>query len=74
MLLVAAFGIAAAETVERDTMCGLAALSAIPLAALFAMLGLSSVYRKPVGLWICLALGATPLILLLIQVVQQNFL
>jgi len=74
VMLIVGFGITATEAVERDTMLGLAALSGIPLAALFAILGLSTVYRKRLGLWICLALGALPLILLVILVVQQNFL
>jgi hypothetical protein len=32
------------------------------------------VHRRRLGLWICLALGAAPLILLPIMIVQQNFL
>jgi hypothetical protein len=74
VMLVLAFGIAASDSVERDTMFGLATLASVPLAVLFAGLGLSTVYRKPTGLWICLALGAVPLILWLIIVAQQNFL
>ena len=74
VLLIAALGLAARESVERDTMFGLAGLGAVPLAALFAVLGPSTLHRKPVGLWICLVLGAVPLILVAVMVAQQNFL
>jgi hypothetical protein len=74
LAVIAALGLAAEGAVERQTMLGLAALGGIPLAALFAILGPSTLYRKRRGLWICLALGAVPLILLLITVVQQNLL
>ena len=74
VMLFVAFAVFASTTPERDEMIGLTIVSAVPLAALFAILGLSTVYRKPVGVWISLVLGATPLILVLILFVQQNFL
>jgi hypothetical protein len=74
MLLIVVSGIVATDAAERDAMFGLSALAAVPLAALFAALGLSTVYRKRLGLWICLALGAAPLILWLIVAARQNFL
>ena len=74
VMLFVAFAMLAGTTLERDAMIGLTVVSAVPLTALFAILGLSTVYRKRLGLWICLVLGATPLILLLIMVAEQNFL
>jgi hypothetical protein len=74
VMLIVVLGIVASETVERDMMFGLAMLATVPLAALFAILGFSTMYRSRAGLWICLVLGVVPLILLLGMVVEQNFL
>jgi hypothetical protein len=56
---------------SRDLLLGLAEVAALPLAALFAVLGFSTVYASRAGLWICLALGAVPLILWLGMMVAQ---
>ena len=74
VMLSVVFGIVASETVERDMMFGLSMLATVPLAALFAILGFSTMYRSRVGLWICLVLGVVPLILLLGMIAEQNFL
>jgi hypothetical protein len=74
VMLFLVFAMFASTLLERDAMVGLTLVSAAPLAALFAILGLSTVYRKRAGVWISLVLGAAPLILLLILFVQQNFL
>ena len=74
LTLIVVLGLVASDAPERDATLGLAAVGSIPLTALFAVLGLSTLYRKPLGLWICLALGALPLILSVILIAQQNFL
>jgi hypothetical protein len=74
VMMIAVFGIIASETVERDMMFALMMLAMLPLAALFAILGISTMYRSRVGLWICLALGAAPLILWFGMFAEQNLL
>jgi hypothetical protein len=60
------------DPADRDLLLGLAEVAALPLAALFAGLGLSTYYESRIGLWICLALGAAPLILWLGMMVAQG--
>jgi hypothetical protein len=60
-----------ASLTSRDLLLGLAEVAALPLAALFAILGFSTVYESRAGLWICLALGAVPLILWLGMMMAQ---
>jgi len=66
---------ASKSALERDTTTGLGVVfGAIPLVMLFLILVPSSRRGSRVGLWICLALGLAPLILLLDLVAKQNFL
>jgi hypothetical protein len=66
---------ASQSALERDTTTGLGVVfGAIPLVMLLLILLLSSRRGSTVGLWICLALGLAPLILLLDLVAKQNFL
>jgi hypothetical protein len=65
-------GANSADGQSRDLLLGLAEIAALPLAALFAILGLSTFYESRLGLWISLALGAAPLILWLGMMVAQG--
>ena len=74
VLLCLGVGLQGATSVERDTTAGLALLGAVPLGVLFVALFFSSRKGSRIGLWICLALGAVPLILVADLIVEQNFL
>jgi hypothetical protein len=69
---IAVVAVNSADPASRDMLLGLAQLLAVPLTALFSALGFSTYYESRVGLWICLALGAVPLILWLGMVVAQG--
>jgi hypothetical protein len=56
-------GVNSGDAQSRDLLLGLAEAAALPLSALFAILGYSTFYVSRAGLWISLALGIAPLIL-----------
>jgi hypothetical protein len=64
VLVWLALGLAASGSLERSMTAGLALLAALPLGVLFLILFFASRRGSRAGLWICLALGAAPPILL----------
>ena len=72
VLVMTGSGLAADGTLERDMTLGLAGLAALPLALLLAILLFGTRRRSRVGLSICLALGAVPLILVLLLIAGQH--
>jgi hypothetical protein len=68
---IAIVAVNSASLRTRELLLDLAEVAALPLAALFTVLGLSTVYESRAGLWICLALAAVPLILWLGMMLAQ---
>jgi hypothetical protein len=60
------------DPLGRDIALGVAALFAVPLAVLLVVLALCTWWRSAIGLWICLALGFAPIILVLINIALRG--
>ena len=65
-------GLLADDPWGRNIALAVAMLMAGPLALLLVILGLSTWRRSPTGLWICLALGTVPIILVLINITHHS--
>jgi hypothetical protein len=65
-------GLLADDPLGRNIAFAVAMLFAIPLAVLFVLLALCTWWRSVVGLWICLALGSVPIILVLINIARHS--
>lgn len=60
------------DPLGRSIALGLAGLSAVPLAVLFAVVMASTWRRSRIGLWICLALALAPIILVIGNMVRHS--
>jgi hypothetical protein len=60
------------DPLGRDIALGVATIFAVPLAVLFVVLALCTWWRRVAGMWICLALGCVPIILVLINIALHS--
>ncbi|HEU0215218.1 MAG TPA: hypothetical protein VFQ90_01055 [Stellaceae bacterium] len=60
------------DALGRSIALGVAGLVAAPVAILFAILALCTWWRSVIGMWICLALGSVPIILVLINIARHS--
>jgi hypothetical protein len=65
-------GLMADDPLGRNIALGVATIFAMPLAVLLIVLALCSWWHSAVGLWICLALGCVPIILVLINIALHS--
>lgn len=65
-------GLMSDDPLGRNIALGVATIFAIPLAVLFVVLAACTWWRSVVGLWICLALGVAPIILVLSNIVLPS--
>lgn len=60
------------DRLGRNIALGVATLFAVPLAVLLIVLAACTWWRSVIGLWICLALGVVPIILVLINIARHS--
>ena len=60
------------DPLGRNIALGVATIFAAPLAVLLVILALCTWWRSVIGLWICLALGGAPIILVLINIARHS--
>ena len=65
-------GLMSDDPLGRNIALGVATIFAVPLAVLFVVLAACTWWRSAVGLWICLALGSVPIILVLINIARHS--
>jgi hypothetical protein len=65
-------GLLSDDPLGRNIALGVATLFAVPLAMLFVVLAICTWWRSVVGMWICLALGSVPIILVLINIALHS--
>ena len=65
-------GLLSDDPLGRNIALGVATIFAVPLAVLFVVLALCTWWRSVIGMWICLALGSVPIILVLINIARHS--
>jgi hypothetical protein len=65
-------GLMSDDPLGRNIALGVATLFAVPLAVLLVVLAACTWWRSVIGLWICLALGFAPIILVLINIALHS--
>ena len=72
--LLALSGLSTTEQLGRSIALGVAGLIAVPLAVLLIALAASTWFQSRLGMWICLALGMTPIVWALINFARSSWL
>jgi hypothetical protein len=65
-------GLLSDDPIGRNIALGVATIFAVPLAVLFVVLAICTWWRSVIGMWICLALGSVPIILVLINIARHS--
>jgi hypothetical protein len=65
-------GLMSDDPLGRNIAFAVATIFAVPLAVLLVVLALCTWWRTVVGMWICLALGSAPIILVLINIARHS--
>jgi predicted RND superfamily exporter protein len=65
-------GLLSDDPLGRNIALGVATIFAVSLAVLFVVLALCPWWRSVIGMWICLALGSVPIILVPINIALHS--